>query len=66
MGSGSAATASSGSRRASTGRARRRGVLPAAAAEERVEKELRRLGVRGGDTVRIGSKVLEWTEGGTA
>jgi len=31
-----------------------------------VEKELRRLGVRGGDTVRIGSKVLEWTEGGTA
>ena len=31
-----------------------------------VEKELRRLGVRGGDTVRIGSKVLEWTEGGPA
>ena len=31
-----------------------------------VEKELRRLGVRSGDTVRIGSKVLEWTEGGTA
>jgi len=31
-----------------------------------VEKELRRLGVRGGDTVRIGAKVLEWTEGGTA
>jgi len=31
-----------------------------------VEKELRRLGVRSGDTVHIGSKVLEWTEGGTA
>ena len=31
-----------------------------------VEKELRKLGVRGGDTVRIGSKVLEWTEGGAA
>jgi len=31
-----------------------------------VEKELRRLGVRSGDTVHIGSKVLERTEGGTA
>jgi len=30
-----------------------------------VEKELRRLGVRNGDTVRIGAKELEWTEGGT-
>jgi GTP-binding protein len=30
-----------------------------------VEKELRRLGVRNGDTVRIGGKELEWTEGGT-
>jgi GTP-binding protein len=30
-----------------------------------VEKELRRLGVRNGDTVRIGTKELEWTEGGT-
>ena len=30
-----------------------------------VEKELRRLGVRSGDTVRIGGKELEWTEGGT-
>ena len=29
-----------------------------------VEKELRRLGVSNGDTVRIGAKVLEWTEGG--
>ena len=29
-----------------------------------VEKELRRLGVRNGDTVRIGAKELEWTEGG--
>jgi GTPase len=28
-----------------------------------VEKELRRLGVRNGDTVRIGGKELEWTEG---
>ncbi|MHB8630564.1 MAG: GTPase ObgE [Candidatus Limnocylindria bacterium] len=28
-----------------------------------VEKELRRLGVRDGDTVRIGGKQLEWTEG---
>ena len=30
-----------------------------------VEKELRRLGVRNGDTVHIGGKELEWTEGGT-
>jgi GTP-binding protein len=30
-----------------------------------VEKELRRLGVCSGDTVRIGDKELEWTEGGT-
>ena len=30
-----------------------------------VEKELRRLGVRHGDTVRIGAKELEWTESGT-
>jgi GTP-binding protein len=30
-----------------------------------IEKELRRLGVRHGDTVRIGGKELEWTEGGT-
>jgi GTP-binding protein len=30
-----------------------------------VEKELRQLGVRNGDTVRIGGKELEWTEGGT-
>jgi GTP-binding protein len=29
-----------------------------------IEKELRRLGVGDGDTVRIGGKVLEWTEGG--
>ena len=29
-----------------------------------VEKELRRLGVSDGDTVRIGAKELEWTEGG--
>jgi GTP-binding protein len=29
-----------------------------------IEKELRRLGVKDGDTVRIGSKELEWTEGG--
>ena len=29
-----------------------------------VEKELRRLGVHNGDTVRIGAKELEWTEGG--
>ncbi len=29
-----------------------------------IEKELRRLGVSDGDTVRIGAKVLEWTEGG--
>jgi GTP-binding protein len=29
-----------------------------------VEKELRRLGVHNGDTVRIGGKELEWTEGG--
>jgi GTP-binding protein len=29
-----------------------------------VERELRRLGVRNGDTVRIGAKELEWTEGG--
>ncbi len=29
-----------------------------------VEKELRRLGVHNGDTVRIGVKDLEWTEGG--
>ena len=28
-----------------------------------IERELRRLGVRGGDTVRIGAKELEWTEG---
>jgi GTP-binding protein len=30
-----------------------------------IEKELRRLGVSHGDTVRIGGKELEWTEGGT-
>jgi GTP-binding protein len=30
-----------------------------------IEKELRRLGVTHGDTVRIGGKELEWTEGGT-
>ena len=30
-----------------------------------IEKELRRLGVKHGDTVRIGTKDLEWTEGGT-
>jgi GTP-binding protein len=30
-----------------------------------IEKELRRLGVSHGDTVRIGPKELEWTEGGT-
>ena len=30
-----------------------------------IEKELRRLGVNDGDTVRIGPKELEWTEGGT-
>ncbi|HLZ47927.1 MAG TPA: GTPase ObgE, partial [Candidatus Limnocylindria bacterium] len=30
-----------------------------------IERELRRLGVRGGDTVRIGDKELEWTEGQT-
>jgi GTP-binding protein len=29
-----------------------------------IEKELRRLGVKDGDTVRIGGKELEWTEGG--
>ncbi len=29
-----------------------------------IEKELRRLGVSDGDTVRIGTKELEWTEGG--
>ena len=29
-----------------------------------VERELRRLGVRNGATVRIGAKELEWTEGG--
>ena len=29
-----------------------------------IEKELRRLGVSDGDTVRIGAKELEWTEGG--
>jgi GTP-binding protein len=29
-----------------------------------IEKELRRLGVKDGDTVRIGVKELEWTEGG--
>ena len=29
-----------------------------------IEKELRRLGVSDGDTVRIGGKELEWTEGG--
>ncbi|HEV2249913.1 MAG TPA: GTPase ObgE [Candidatus Limnocylindria bacterium] len=28
-----------------------------------IEKELRRLGVKHGDTVRIGTKDLEWTEG---
>lgn len=31
-----------------------------------IERELRRLGVRDGDTVRIGGKELEWTEGGPA
>jgi len=31
-----------------------------------IEKELRRLGVSDGDTVRIGTKELEWTEGGPA
>jgi len=30
-----------------------------------IEKELRRLGVSHGDTVRIGATELEWTEGGT-
>ena len=30
-----------------------------------IEKELRRLGVSDGDTVRIGVTELEWTEGGT-
>ena len=30
-----------------------------------IEKELRRLGVSDGDTVRIGPTELEWTEGGT-
>ena len=30
-----------------------------------IEKELRRLGVGNGDTVRIGAKELEWTEGRT-
>ena len=30
-----------------------------------IEKELRRLGVSDGDTVRIGSTELEWSEGGT-
>jgi len=29
-----------------------------------IEKELRRLGVKDGDTVRIGAKELEWTESG--
>ena len=29
-----------------------------------IEKELRRLGVKDGDTVRIGAKDLEWTESG--
>jgi len=29
-----------------------------------IEKELRKLGVSDGDTVRIGTKELEWTEGG--
>ena len=29
-----------------------------------IERELRRLGVRDGDTVRIGAKELEWSEGG--
>jgi GTPase len=29
-----------------------------------IERELRRLGVRDGDTVRIGERELEWTEGG--
>ena len=29
-----------------------------------IERELRRLGVRDGDTVRIGGRELEWTEGG--
>ena len=29
-----------------------------------IERELRRLGVRDGDTVRIGARELEWTEGG--
>ncbi|HEX9269951.1 MAG TPA: GTPase ObgE [Candidatus Limnocylindria bacterium] len=29
-----------------------------------IERELRRLGVRDGDTVRIGAKELEWREGG--
>jgi GTP-binding protein len=31
-----------------------------------IERELRRRGVKDGDTVRIGTKELEWTEGGTA
>jgi len=31
-----------------------------------IERELRRLGVSDGDTVRIGAKELEWSEGGPA
>ncbi len=29
-----------------------------------IEKELRRLGVKDGETVHVGAKDLEWTEGG--
>ncbi|HKC89922.1 MAG TPA: Obg family GTPase CgtA, partial [Candidatus Limnocylindria bacterium] len=29
-----------------------------------IERELRKLGVRDGDTVRIAAKELQWTEGG--